>query len=388
MTVEDVANSVTHVLERVVGARAVVLTLRDEHEPILRVIHSVGIDEDVLAAFREMPLDAHLPLPLAVVHAKPYWKRNREEMIMDAPILESLNTASRAWAAVPLKLDGQALGAIGFSFHEEHPFNEDEQNFLLNIASQCAIAIERARLFESERRAREDAERASRAKDEFLAILSHELRTPMTTVIGWADFLKMTHADNPDLAGPIDALRNSAKLQAKLVDDLLDVSRIIANKLTIRSVDTELTGIVHNAVEDVLMTAREKGVALHEDLGREQVPIVGDPDRLRQIVTNLLVNAIKFTPAGGRITISVNGSRDMAEVKVRDTGEGISPEFLPHVFDRFRQASVGDSRRHAGLGLGLSIVQHLVERHGGTVTAASDGLGKGATFTVRLPKRS
>jgi signal transduction histidine kinase len=388
MAVADVADRVTQLLERVIGARGIVLALRDDHEPLLRVIRTVGLDENVVEQFREMRLDSGLPLPEAVVTGTPIWKRNREEMTMHAPVLSAIDTPSRSWAAIPLNVDGHAIGAIGFSFSEERRFDNDEQNFLIGIAGQCAIAIARARLFDSERHTREEAERASRAKDEFLAILSHELRTPMTTVIGWADFLKMTHSHDPELAAPIDALRNSARLQAKLVDDLLDVSRIIANKLTIRSVRTELNAIVHNAVEDVLMTAREKGVAVLEELGVDDVPIVGDPDRLRQIVTNLLVNAIKFTPAAGRVTVSVRDGKDMAELKVRDTGEGISPEFLPHVFDRFRQASVGDSRRHAGLGLGLSIGQHLVELHGGTVTASSPGLGKGATFTICLPKRS
>ena len=385
MSIDDVANRITNVLERVVGARGIVLVIRDETRDVVRVVRAVGLDEATVDRFREMPLDSKLPLPMAVATARPIWKRNRAEFVLDAPILESLATVGRAWAALPLALDGHAVGAVGFSFAEEQAFDEDDRNFLLGIAGQCAIALERARLFESERHAREEAERASRAKDEFLAILSHELRTPMTTVIGWADFLRMTHADDPEITGPIDALRNSARLQAKLVDDLLDVSRIIANKLTIRVVATDLATIARNAIEDVRMSAETKGVALVEMLD-ESVPISGDPDRLRQIVTNLLVNAIKFTPTQGRVTVQVRNIDGWAELRVTDTGEGISPEFLPHVFDRFRQASVGDSRRHSGLGLGLSIVQHLVERHGGSVSASSDGLGKGATFTVRLPK--
>ncbi|HEY0140759.1 MAG TPA: ATP-binding protein [Thermoanaerobaculia bacterium] len=384
ITIDDVANRITNVLERVVGARGIVLVIRDETRDVVRVVRAVGFDEATVEGFREMPLHSQLPLTMAVATARPIWKRNRAEFVLNAPILESVPTTSRAWAALPLGLDGHAIGAVGFSFSEEQPFDEDDQNFLLGIAGQCAIALERARLFESERHAREEAERASRAKDEFLAILSHELRTPMTTVIGWADFLRMTHADDPEITGPIDALRNSARLQAKLVDDLLDVSRIIANKLTIRVAETDLSTIARHAIEDVRMSAERKGVELGEMLD-ERVPISGDPDRLRQIVTNLLVNAIKFTPAGGRVTVQVQYVDGWAELRVSDTGEGISPEFLPHVFDRFRQASVGDSRRHSGLGLGLSIVQHLVERHGGTVGASSEGLGKGATFTVRLP---
>ena len=386
MSVDDVATEVTKVLERVVNAHGIVLTLRGEDDE-LHVIRAVGFAEEAVQRFRVMALDLPLPLPTAVRTRQAVWKRNRNDLIMEAPLLESVPIGGRAWAALPMELHGRAIGAIGFSFSSEQAFEEEEQKFLLSIAAQCAIAIERARLFDSERRAREEAERASRAKDEFLAVLSHELRTPMTTVIGWADFLQMTHGHDVELAKAIEALRNSAKLQAKLVDDLLDVSRIVSGKLRIRMVDTELTPIVANAIGDVRISAREKGIGIDEQLSRQPLPIRGDPDRLRQIVTNLLVNAIKFTPYGGKVTVEARNARDAAEVVVSDTGEGISADFLPHVFDRFRQASVGDSRRHSGLGLGLSIVQHLVERHGGTVHAESDGLGKGARFTVRLPKR-
>ena len=252
------------------------------------------------------------------------------------------------------------------------------------LARMAAIAVQKSRLFEAEHRAREEAERASRAKDEFLAILSHELRTPMTTVIGWADFLKMTHGNDPALAKAVDALRNSARVQAKLVDDLLDVSRIVTGKLTIRPIETELVGIVRAAVDSIRITAEEKDIAIHVDLPEESVTLTGDPDRLHQIVLNLLSNAVKFTNRGA-ITVSVRKGSRHAEVSVADTGEGIAPDFLPHVFDRFRQGSVGDSRRHSGLGLGLSIVQHLVRLHGGNVRAESEGVGKGARFTVTLP---
>ena len=234
--------------------------------------------------------------------------------------------------------------------------------------------------------ARQNAERASRAKDEFLAVLSHELRTPMTTVIGWADYLSMVHGADDTLRGPIEALRASARVQAKLVDDLLDVSRIVSGKLSIRKVETELREIVQIACETLRMSADEKGVALEVDAGADPIVIDGDPDRLQQIVTNLVVNGIKFTPAGGRVSVRAAGRGPMAEIVVEDTGEGISPDFLEVIFERFSQASIGDSRRHTGLGLGLSIVRHIVQRHGGSVAAESEGPGKGARFIVRLPK--
>jgi signal transduction histidine kinase len=386
LTMDAVADVVIDVLSRVLTASGIVLARVDDDEATLTIIRAIGYPSDTIERFRAMPLDSELPLTRALATNAAIWMRNREERVMAAPLLASVPTKHAAWAALPIELHGRALGTIGLSFAEPQPFADEERNFLMSIAGQCAIALERARLFESERNAREEAERASRAKDEFLAILSHELRTPMTTVIGWADFLKMTHAANKELIGPIDALRNSAGVQAKLVDDLLDVSRIIAGKLSVRRVDTELTGIVRGAVDDVRITAGEKGVALECNLPDEPLKIEGDPDRLRQIVTNLLVNAVKFTPAGGTVTVSVFDEPDAEVIEVKDTGEGITPEFLPHVFDRFRQASVGDSRRHSGLGLGLSIVEHLVHRHGGTVRAESEGVGRGARFTVRLPK--
>jgi signal transduction histidine kinase len=385
VTIDAVCDAMMSEVGRVVQAQNTILTLRYGQELILA--RHEGLTSELMSRFRTMPISAPWPIARAARTAAPVWLRSVDEAHELIPEMREIPKSGRAWAAIPLELNGRSLGAICFVFAEEHEFTQEEQSFILSVAGQCAIALERAHLFESERGAREDAERASRAKDEFLAILSHELRTPMTTVIGWADFLTMTHENDPDLLVPLEALRNSAKAQARLVDDLLDVSRIIAGKLLITHLRTELTKIVSGAVDALRMTAEAKGVVLEARLGDEPVPINGDPDRLRQIVTNLVVNGIKFTPAGGRVTVSVNDLGDEAELVVEDTGEGINPEFLPHVFDRFRQASVGDSRRHAGLGLGLSIVQHLVQRHDGTVRAESAGLGQGARFVVTLPKR-
>ncbi|MCU1246053.1 MAG: rpfC2, partial [Acidobacteria bacterium] len=327
-----------------------------------------------------------LPLTAAIRDSRPVWLASRREAFEQFELLRAVQDElpSKAWAVLPLEVHGRATGALGLSFAEEQPFSDEDRNFLMSLAGQLAIAIERARLFESERTAREEAEAASRAKDEFLAILSHELRTPMTTVIGWADFIKMTHGDDPSLAAPVEALRTSARTQAKLVDDLLDVSRIVTGKLRMDKRETELTAVVRAAVESMRMAAQQKAVNLVLHLPDPPVPYYGDPDRLGQIVTNLVNNGIKFTPPEGRVAVSVVDRGEEKDIVVEDTGEGISADFLPHVFDRFLQASVGDSRRHAGLGLGLSIVQHLAQLHGGRVRAESDGLGKGARFTVTL----
>lgn len=388
LTTEDVVDVLEKVLSRVLNARGLTIGLVNEQYGTIDIVRAVGYNAGLIERFRTMPLDSPLPLPRAAATRTAIWMRSRSERHLFGPLFDSQQTTNAAWAALPIELHGRSIGAIGLSFEQEQTFSEEERNFLMSIAGQCAFAFERAHLFDLERRAREEAERASRAKDEFLAILSHELRTPMTTVIGWADFLKMTHADNEELNGPLDALRNSARVQAKLVDDLLDVSRIIAGKLAVRKRDIELTAIVRGVIEDAKLSAREKHVGLESDLPSEPLRIHGDPDRVRQIVSNLVVNGIKFTPPDGLVTVSVRDRGEEAEIAVKDTGEGITPEFLPHVFDRFRQASVGDSRRHAGLGLGLSIVQHLVERHRGTVYAESEGLGRGACFIVRLPKQT
>ena len=290
--------------------------------------------------------------------------------------------------SIPMRTSGHTFGVIVFGLTREgRSYDSFDLLVAEEIANRAATAIEKARMFEAERRAREEAERASRGKDEFLAVLSHELRTPMTTVIGWADFLKMTHGDDPELAGPIDSLRTSARVQAKLVDDLLDVSRIITGKLSVRKADMELVGVVRAAVEAMTLTAQTKNVPIALTAPGEAIPMSGDATRLQQAVTNLLANAVKFTPSGGHIDVTVSRQANEARIVVQDTGEGIDPDFLPHVFDRFRQASSGDSRRYSGLGLGLSIVQHVVQLHGGTVRAESEGPGKGARFVVTLPIR-
>lgn len=194
-----------------------------------------------------------------------------------------------------------------------------------------------------------------------------------------------SRAESTDWGGRAARRDNSARVQGKLVDDLLDVSRIVTGKLSIHPVDTELVGTVRAAVDAIRITAAGKKIEISTDLPDRPIPIKGDPDLLQQIVLNLLSNTLKFTPEGGTISVAVKERRGEADIIVADTGEGITPEFLPHVFDRFRQASIGYSRKYTGLGLGLSIVQHLVHLHGGHVRAESDGLGKGARFTVTLP---
>jgi signal transduction histidine kinase/ActR/RegA family two-component response regulator len=232
----------------------------------------------------------------------------------------------------------------------------------------------------------EEAEKANRLKDEFLATVSHELRTPLNAVLGWARMLAAKQLNEERAAHAMETIERNASALAHIIDDLLDVSRIVAGTLHLVQHPVNLAGITQAAVDAVRPLATAKSIRLQFSPDPSSTEVVsGDAGRLEQVVENLLTNALKFTPENGRVDISIKRSGPALELAVEDTGEGMSPDFLPHVFDRFRQADGATSRRHAGLGLGLAIVRQLVELHGGTVSAASSGPGKGSTFTVRLP---
>lgn len=256
----------------------------------------------------------------------------------------------------------------------------------LQAAKEVAEKLNREKdeLLQSERAARAELERASQMKDEFLATLSHELRTPLNAVLGWAHIL--ARAPMPDDAAEgLQIIERNARVQAQIIDDLLDMSRIISGKIRLDVQRLELASVVSAAVETVRATADAKGVRLQAVLDPAAGPVSGDVNRLQQVFWNLLTNAVKFTPRGGRVQVLLERVNSHLEVSVIDTGEGIEPSFLPHVFDRFRQANGSTNRRHGGLGLGLAIVKQLVELHGGTVRAKSGGPGAGSTFTVSLP---
>ena len=244
---------------------------------------------------------------------------------------------------------------------------------------------EKEQLFLSEQAAREEAERVSRVKDEFLSTLSHELRTPLNAIYGWAQVLQ-TGATNPnDLAEGLDTIERNARAQKQIVDDLLDMSAIISGKVRMDVQRIDLAPVVEATIASMRPAADAKGIRLQAVLDPQARPVSGDPSRLQQIFWNLISNAIKFTPKGGRVQVLLERVNSHLEVSIIDSGEGITPEFLPHVFDRFRQADASISRRHGGLGLGLAIVKQLVELHGGSVRAKSGGPDQGATFMVALP---
>ncbi|HKR14087.1 MAG TPA: ATP-binding protein [Pyrinomonadaceae bacterium] len=252
----------------------------------------------------------------------------------------------------------------------------DEANRARAEAEEAAA--EKERLYKQ-------AEESSRLKEEFLATISHELRTPLSAVLGWTRMLRLGQLSEEDKAKALDTIERNARAQAQLIDDLLDVSRIVTGKLRMDVRPADPNSFIDAAVEAVRPAAEAKGVRVQKVIDTGAVSIPGDPVRLQQVVWNLLSNAIKFTPRGGRVQIRSERVNSHLEIVVSDTGQGIAPDFLPHVFDRFRQADQKTSRQHGGMGLGLAIVRHLVELHGGTVWAASDGAGQGATFTVMLP---
>jgi len=253
-----------------------------------------------------------------------------------------------------------------------------------DISARKQAEAERERLLERESAARAQAEEASRLKDEFLATVSHELRTPLTAMLGWVQMLRAGSLPQDKRERALETVERNARAQAQLIGDLLDVSRILSGKLRMEVEPVEVGPVVEEALESVRPAADAKGVRLQAAIDSVST-VMGDSQRLQQVVWNLLSNAVKFTPRGGRVQVFVERRDSSVELTVADTGQGISRDFLPHVFERFRQADASTTRTHGGLGLGLSIVKHLVEAHGGSLSAASEGLSRGSTFVVRLP---
>ena len=254
-----------------------------------------------------------------------------------------------------------------------------------DITDRKQAEEERERLLATAEAAKSEAEAANRMKDDFLATLSHELRTPLNAILGWAKMLHSGKVDGEDLEEGLSAIERNSQVQAQLIDDLLDISRIISGNLRLEVQRLHLSEIIEAALAAVLPAAKAKEICIHKVLDSLAGPVTGDAARLQQVVWNLLSNAVKFTPKGGKVQVLLERVNSHVEITVIDTGIGIKPEFLPHVFDRFRQADATTTRRHGGLGLGLSIVKQLVEMHGGSIRAKSPGEGQGATFTVTLP---
>jgi PAS domain S-box-containing protein len=361
-----------------------------------------------------VPLEAfaHFPMPRATDLFGPTFRGEGTILIGDVKLDPRFGKNSpyygmpeghlpvTSYLSVPvISRSGDVYGGLFFGHPRANVFTERAMRIVEGLAAQSAVAMDNARLFEAAGRARAQAEasaaekerlyreahEASRLKDEFLATVSHELRTPLTAILGWAHMLRTGQFDGKSAANAFETIERNARAQAQLIEDLLDVSRIITGKLRIDVRPIDPNSFIEAAIEAVRPAAEAKGVRLQKVIDTGLVTVSGDPVRLQQVVWNLLSNAIKFTPRGERVQVRLERVNSHVEIVVSDTGAGIAPDFLPHVFDRFRQADGTTTRHHGGLGLGLAIVRHLVELHGGTVKAESGGEGQGATFTVLLP---
>jgi PAS domain S-box-containing protein len=329
-----------------------------------------------------------------------------------AAIIRSLGIT--AYAGYPLFARGQLLGTISFGSRSCTCFSSEDLALLQATANQVAVAIERANLLASLQQQTEQLTQANQVKDEFLAVLSHELRTPLNSILGWSKLLRSKHYDEATTARALETIERNATIQTQLIEDLLDVSRILRGKLSLNVIPVNLTAAIKAALETVQLTAEAKAITIRFTAGSGQpgqtiaapMFVLGDVNRIQQIIGNLLSNAVKFTPTGGQVDVRLEqisrndlagaavtpvastflpSSHSYAQLTVIDTGKGISLSFLPYVFDYFRQADGSTTRAFGGLGLGLAIVRHLVELHGGTIQAISEGEGQGATFVVKLP---
>ncbi|MEH2249936.1 PAS domain S-box protein [Nostoc sp.] len=387
LTPQQVADVVVNqgiaALEATVGS----IVLLTEGDTTLKVVQAIGYPQLLIDTWANFPITAPNQIAETVRTRQPIFLENLAAMIAKYPNLADAValTGNNAWAAIPLIAEGKVIGALGLSFATGQIFNEEDRGFMLTVGQQCAQAIARAQLYEAEKTARAQAETANRIKDEFLAVLSHELRTPLNPILGWAKLLRTRKFDEAARIRALETIERNAKLQTQLIGDLLDVSRILQGKVRLNLYTVDLRAPIASALETVRLAAEAKSIEIQTVLSDNIGKVLGDGDRLQQVMWNLLSNAVKFTPTEGRVEVRLEQVGLDAQIQVIDTGKGIILEFLPYVFDYFRQADAKTTRIFGGLGLGLAIVRHLVELHGGTVQAESLGEGQGATFTVRLP---
>jgi PAS domain S-box-containing protein len=382
----------------------------------LAVVHSDPAKEEAARKLQERyPVDPDwamgVPNVLRTGRAEFYQIVNQERLARVARNEEVANVLReldlRSCMIVPLVARNRTLGTITLATAESNRYYDASDLTLAeDLAHRIALAVDNARLYREaqdavtareealhirdellrrEHIAREEAETANRSKDEFLATVSHELRTPLNAILGWAHMLRSNRLDDTTQTRALETIERNAKSQAQLVEDILDVSRIVTGKLKLDVRPVELAAVVDAAIDAVRPAADAKEIRIESILDPRAGPVSGDPNRLQQVIWNLVANAVKFTGRGGRVQVQLGSVGSSVEIRVTDTGQGINAEFLPYVFDRFRQADATSTRRHGGLGLGLAIVRHLVEMHGGTVEASSPGEKLGATFTVKLP---
>jgi len=375
--------------ELFLGAQAnrVMLYRFSSESQTLSCLRFRGYTEEVSKELENIPISANFPFCEALRATPAEIDCELVCNIDDYP--EYAAIVGRSWKgkvlSLPLMIGGRVLGIIVMEFRFPFQVSEDERNFFRIITLACAQAFERARLFESELHAREEAEAASRAKDEFFAIVSHELRSPLQSILGWIRLARTAKLDANASARALEVMEHNTRSQVQLVSDMLEASRIITGKISMSPEPTSVGLLVESSIDLIRPTATIKGVNLHYQV-QERLPLIsGDANRLQQVFWNLLSNAIKFTPKGGEITVSLRSIPGYIELVVKDTGEGIVPEFIPMMFERFAQSDKSKVRVHGGLGLGLAIARHIVELHGGEISAESAGLGLGTELKVLLP---
>jgi len=387
-SLRDMLQPCAEAMVRYVEAARVRIWTFNPGDGVIKLEASAGIDAQPDGLHRRVLAGGLNPQP--VTHQD--LSKLAEEVLND-PHVRDQDWARRegitAFPGYPLIMGDQLVGVM--AVFTRTPLTQETLGLLRSGAQLIAQGIarkqaeqEREHLLAAERAARSDAERANRTKDEFLAIISHELRTPLQAIVGWAAVMRSGPADS-EAAQAADVIERNAQAQARLIDDLLDMSRIIAGKIHLELQRVELPRVIEAALEAFRPAAETHGLRIHQKLDPQVGAVQGDPTRLQQIVGNILSNAVKFTPRGGEVQIALRRIDSRAEISVTDTGQGIAPEFLPDVFKQFQQADASTSRRHGGLGLGMAIVKHLVELHGGMVEAESPGVGQGATFRVFLP---
>ena len=385
VTVEAVAHAVVQQGNMVVGATSGSVLMLVEHGTAFSLAYAEAYGRPVKETER-LAAEPGICETDAVRGGKPIfvasWDEDRELYWRSAPA--AADAAYVSSAVLPLEVEDGPLGALRFDFSVPVNFDSEYRALLVSVAQHCTQALDRARLYEGAQQARADAEDANRHKDEFLSIVSHELRTPLNAVMGWAAILQRGTSDSGLIARAVQSIHDNATRQAKLIDDLLEVSRIVAGRANLDLQEVDLAEVIAGVVESFIPVAAEANV----DLRLAPIPhaiVRGDARRLEQVFFNLLSNGFKFTDDGGRIEVAAAMVEGQIEVRVHDTGIGIDPAFLPFVFEPFRQADSGATRNYGGLGLGLSIAKQLVDAHKGVMAVDSQGTGKGATFTVRLP---
>lgn len=368
------------------------ISLYDAERDVRLARYAWGDETEVdVSTLPPMPVSSEGPNSRAVrtgqvVITNDYW-RKKQQGKGQLGVLVGPDNGLRPQSSlvVPMQTMGRVVGTIEVQSYEDEAYRDEHVTAMRMAANLAAVAIENMRLLEHESAARAAAEESNRLKDEFLATLSHELRTPLTAILGWSSMMLTGKLDTATARGATESIERNARMQQQIVNDLLDVSRIITGQLRYEAQPTDVRAVVNAAIETVRPAAEAKNITLCARFDPRAEPVMGDPARLQQIAWNLLANAVKFTPAGGEVRVSVERAGAHVRLAVADSGEGIRADFLPYVFDRFRQGDQSSTRRHGGLGLGLSIVRHLVELHGGTVRASSDGEGRGSTFVVELP---